>query len=68
MTPTHTISTNPFPSPHRAPRVLDEPAIDRAEQAESQSTADRDQRRWQRSFDGWLAGRIRKQSRQRESD
>jgi hypothetical protein len=63
MTPTHTISTNQFPAPHRAPQVLDELAAERSDQAESLSTADRDRRRRQRSFDGWLASRIRKQSR-----
>jgi hypothetical protein len=62
MTTTNTAASSTFPLPHRAPgfrRASQRPPQPR----EERSPSDRIGRRAQRAFDGWLAGRIRKQSR-----
>jgi len=59
----YTISPKRFPPPRRAPGYLDELASEPSADAGAPADATRAQRRVQRSFDGWLAGRIRKQSR-----
>lgn len=61
MTTTHT-SHNQFPPPHRAPGP-DEKTAGSADQSVLDWGTDRDDRRYQRAIDGWMAGRIRKASR-----
>jgi hypothetical protein len=61
MTPTN-LPHNHFPPPYRAPGPAERPAQD-AEESELAWGGDRDDRRYQRAIDGWVAGRIRKQAR-----
>jgi len=62
MTTTQTNSIKRFPKPDRAPG-LHELGDGRPEPIETRAAAGARERRRQRAFDGWLAGRIRKQSR-----
>ncbi len=62
MTTNHLTSPNPFPPPHRAPGVLEE--LVASEPFDDGSAAGGPAgRRYQRTLEGWLAARIRKQSR-----
>jgi len=60
MTTNRHTSSDRFPPPHRAPGALADltSALD-----EAQLSSDPGPRRYQRALDGWMATRIRKQSR-----
>jgi hypothetical protein len=60
MTSNRPRSSNRFPPPYRAPGILEELA---AGPDERPLAGDSGQRRYQRALDGWVATRIRKQSR-----
>lgn len=61
MTTNRPTSSNPFPPPHRAPGLLE--AVAGGPFDGSSPVGDPADRRYQRTLEGWLAGRIRKQSR-----
>ncbi len=61
MTTNHLTSPNPFPPPHRAPGVLEELASEPFD--DGSAGGGPAGRRYQRALEGWLATRIRKQSR-----
>ncbi len=60
MTTNRRTSSNRFPPPYRAPGMLEELATG---PDEHQLVDDSAQRRYQRALDGWVATRIRKQTR-----
>jgi hypothetical protein len=60
MTHNRPTSSSRFPRPYRAPGILEELA---AGPGENVVAHDPEQRRYQRALDGWVATRIRKQSR-----